>query len=166
MSDLNPWRYAMPSFFELDKSIALDGKYDLSRHVPLKITVRDDYVYKPVKLKAVEQNPRAGTLVSPGTKIIVYFEDTDLMTMDIYEGAHAGYVNKTAKEVIDKVKNNDAVKNIIEKKEKSVDLTPEEEVIMGTFFVESLGLEINESDPTKNKKAAYDVIVAAYDLIK
>lgn len=156
----------MPSFLEFDKSLALGAKYDFSRSVPLKIAVRDDFVYQPVKLKAVEQNPKAGTLVSPGTKIIVYFEDTDVMTMDIYEGAHVGYVNKTAKEVIDKVKSNDAVKKIIEKTEKSVDLTPEEDVIMGKFFVEGLGLEINESDPTKNKKAAYDVIVAAYDLMK
>ena len=150
---------------ELDKSISRDDKYSLSRSVPIKDTVKDDYVFKPTTFKAVEQKPKAGTLVSPGTTIIVYFEDTDLMSMDIYEGAHVGYAEKTAKEVVDKVKINDAVKKIIEKKEKSVDLTPEEETIMGTFFVEDLGLEINESDPTKNSKAAYDVIVAAYDLM-
>lgn len=156
----------MASILELDKSIARDAKYSLSRSVPIKETVRDDYVYQPTTIRAVEQVPVAGTLVTPGTKVIVYFEDTDLMPMDIYEGAHVGYAEKTAKEVVDKVKNNDAVKEIIEKTEKSVDLTPEEEVIMGTFFVEDLGLEINESDPTKNRKAAYDVIVAAYDLMK
>ncbi|MFN2354435.1 MAG: hypothetical protein ABR512_07920 [Desulfopila sp.] len=156
----------MPTFLELDKSNSFNAKYTYSRAVPIKEVVKTDYVYKPTKLRAVEQVPVAGTLVTPGTEIIVYFEDTDLMPMDIYEGAHVGYAGKTAKEVIDIVKNNDAVKKIIEKKEKSVDLTLEDEVIMGTFFAEGLGLEMNEGDPTKSKKAAYDVIVAAYDLMK
>jgi hypothetical protein len=155
----------MASILELNKSIALDAKYSLSRSVPIKETVRDDYVYQPTPFRAVEQKPVAGTLVTPGTKVIVYFEDTDLMQMDIYEGAHVGYAEKTAKEVVDLVKTNDAVKKIVEKTEKSIDLTSEEEVIMGAFFVEELGLEINENDPTKNNKAAYDVIVAAYDLM-
>ena len=156
----------MPTFLELDKNISFDAQNKLTRYVPIKDSVRDDFVFKPTTFRAVEQNPKAGTLVSPGTKVIVYFEDTDLMSMDIYEGAHVGYAEKTAKEVVDKVKTNDTVKKIIEKTEKSVDLTPEEKVIMGTFFVEDLGLEINDSDPTKNSKAAYDVIVAAYDLMK
>lgn len=156
----------MPTFLELDKNISFDAQNKLTRYVPIKDSVRDDFVFKPTTFRAVEQNPKAGTLVSPGTKVIVYFEDTDLMSMDIYEGAHAGYAEKSAKEVVDKIKTNNAVKTIIEKKEKSIDLTPEEKVIMGTFFVEELELEINESDPTKNSKAAYDVIVAAYDLMK
>ena len=155
----------MASILELDKSISRDAKYSLSRSVPIKETVKDQFFKQATPYRAVEQNPVAGTLVLPGTTIIVYFEDTIVMPMDIYEGAHVGYAEKTAKEVVDLVKTNDAVKKIVEKTEKSIDLTPEEEVIMGTFFVEELGLEINESDPTKNNKAAYDVIVAAYDLM-
>ena len=156
----------MPTSLELNKKISFEAKKKLTRYVPIKESVRDDFVFKRTTFRAVEQNPKAGTLVSPGTKVIVYFEDTDKMTMDIYEGAHAGYANKTAKEVIEKVIENAAVKQIIEKTEKSVDLTLEEDRIMGRFFAEGLGLEINERDPTKNKKSAYDVIVAAYDLMK
>ncbi|TKB24672.1 hypothetical protein FCL47_17730 [Desulfopila sp. IMCC35006] len=156
----------MPSFLELNKNLFSDVQYTYSRSVPIKDIIKDDFVFQPVTLRAVEQNPKAGTLVSPGTKIIVYFEDVDLMPMDIYEGAHVGYAGKSAKEIVDKVKSNDAVKKIIEKTEKSVDLTPEEQVIMGAFFAENLGLEINDNDPTKSKKAAYDVIVAAYDVMK
>ena len=52
------------------------------------------------------------------------------------------------------------------RRELSVDLTPEEEVTMRNFFVEKLGLEIDESDPTKSEKAAYDVLAASYALMK
>ncbi len=157
----------MASNLEINKRMALyDTQYALKKSVPIKETVKDKYVYQPTSYRAVEQNPAAGTLVAPGTKVIVYFEDIYVMPIDIYEGAHVGYAGMKASEVIDKVKTNDAVKKIIEKTEKSVDLTPEEKTIMGTFFVEDLGLEINESDSTRNNKAAYDVIVAAYGLMK
>jgi hypothetical protein len=152
---------------ELDKSILLyDTRYSLAKSVPIKETAKEDFIYQPTRLKAVDQKPAPGTLIATGSKVIVYFEDTDSMSIDIYEGAHAGYTGRTAKEVVDKVKADEGVKKIIEKTEKSEDLTAEEEVIMVNFFVEDLGLEMNESDPTRNKKAAYDVIVAAYDLMK
>jgi len=88
------------------------------------------------------------------------------MGLDIFEGAHSGYTGKTAKEVVDEALSNEAVKKIIDSKESRADLTPEEEVTMHNFFVEILGLEMDESDPTKSEKAAYDVLAASYVLIK
>lgn len=161
----------MPSFVEMDNNISIsrtlyDDKYALAKRVPIKDIAKEDYVYQPTKLKAVDQNPPAGTLIATGSKVIVYFEDTDAMHIDIYEGAHVGYADMKASDVIDKVKSNDTVKKIVEATEKSEDLTPEEEVIMVNFFVEALGLEMDESNPAKNNKAAYDVIVASYGLMK
>ncbi len=161
----------MASYIEKNNALSLGEslysvRYTLAKSVPIKDTVKDDFVYKPTRLKAVDQKPAAGTLLTVGSKVIVYFEDTDGMSIDIYEGAHVGYAGRKASEVIEKVKSNEAVKKIIETKEKSEDLTPEEEVVMGTFFTESLGLEIDASNPSKNQKAAYDVIVASYALMQ
>ncbi|MGE4560327.1 MAG: hypothetical protein AB7E77_09005 [Desulfobulbus sp.] len=134
--------------------------------VPIKDTVKDDFVVQITRVKAVSQNPEAGTLVASGSKVIVYFENVDQMGMDIFEGVHSGYAGKIAKEVVDVAMADEAVKKIIDSKELSVELTPEEEVTMHNFFVEKLGLEIDESDPAKSEKAAYDVLAASYALMK
>ncbi len=152
---------------ELEKGLLLyDTQYSLVRSVPIKDTVKEDFVYQPIRLKAVGQKPTAGTLIATGSKVVVYFENVDEMGMDIFEGAHSGYTGKTAKEIIDEAQSDEAVKKIIDSRELSVDLTPEEEVTMRNFFVEKLGLEIDESDPTKSEKAAYDVLAASYALMK
>lgn len=152
---------------ELDRGILLyDTRYSLAKSVSIKDTVKDDFIYQPTRLKAVDQKPAAGTLVATGSKVIVYFENVDQMGIDMFEGAHTGYTGKTAKEVVDQAIADQSVKKIIESKESSTDLTPEEEVIMVNFFVEKLGLQIDESDSTRNKKAAYDVLAASYGLMK
>lgn len=152
---------------ELDRGILLyDTRYSLAKSVPIKDTVKDDFIFQPTRLKAVDQKPAAGTLVATGSKVIVYFENVDEMGIDMFEGAHAGYTGKTAKEVVDQAIADVSVKKIIESKESSADLTPEEEVVMVNFFVEKLGLQIDESDTTRNKKAAYDVLAASYGLMK
>ncbi len=136
-----------------------------ARSIGIKEAAKKDYGYQPTKYKAVDQNPTAGTIVATGSKIIVYFEDTDDMHIDILEGAHAGYTGKKASDIIEIVKNNEAVEKIVNTKEKSEDLTPEEEVIMVNFFIEALGLEMDENDAAKNNKAAYDVMAASYALL-
>lgn len=152
---------------ELANGILLyDTRYSFARSVPIKDTVKDDFVYQPTQLKAVGQKPTAGTLIATGSKVIVYFENVDEMGLDIFEGAHTGYTGKTAKEVVGEALADEAVKKIIDSKESSEDLTPEEEVTMLNFFVQKLGLEMDESDATKTKKAAYDVLAASYAFMK
>lgn len=152
----------------LDKAFLLNGtQYSFVKAtIPIKDTVKDDFVVQVTRVKAVSQNPEAGTLIATGSKVIVYFEDVDQMGMDIFEGAHSGYTGKTAKEIVDEALADETVKKIIDSRELSVDLTPEEEVTMHNFFVEKLGLEIDESDPAKSEKAAYDVLAASYALMK
>ena len=159
----------MPSFVELKTTrdkILTDVQYTLPKAVSLKETIKDHFVYQPTPLKAVGQEPTPGTLLTVGSKVVVYFEDTDDLSLDIFEGAHSGYTGRKANEVIEKVQSNNAVRKIIESREKSEDLTPEETVIMKTFFIDTLGLEMDENISTKNSKAAYDVIVASYGLMK
>ena len=152
---------------ELEKGALLyDTRYSLAKSVSIKDTIKDQFIYQPTRLKAVDQKPAPGTLIATGSKVIVYFENVDQMGMDIFEGAHAGYSGKSAKEIVDQARSNEAVKKIIESKEYSVELTPEEEVTMLNFFVENLGFEMDESDSSKNKKAAYDVLAASYVLMK
>jgi hypothetical protein len=152
---------------ELDRGILLfDTRYSLVKSVPIKETVKDDFIFQPTRLKAVDQKPAAGTLIATGSKVIVYFENVDEMGIDMFEGAHAGYTGKTAKDVVDQAIADVSVKKIIESKENSADLSPEEKVIMVNFFAEKLGLQIDESDSTRNTKAAYDVLAASYGLMK
>lgn len=132
----------------------------------IKDTVKEDFIVQPTSLKAVGQKPTAGTLIATGSKVVVYFEDTNSMSIDIIEGAHAGYTGKSAKEVVDLAEANEAVNKILADKETKEDLTPEEEVTMNTFFMHTLGLEIDTNDPTKNTKAAYDALSAVYFLMQ
>lgn len=153
---------------ELDKAFLLNGTQNsyVKATIPIKESAKDDFVVQATRLKAVDQNPAAGTLIATGSKVVVYFENVDEMGIDIFEGAHSGYTGKTAKEIVNEAEADEAVRKIIDSKELSVDLTPEEEVTMHNFFVEKLGLEIDESDPAKSEKAAYDVLAASYKLMQ
>lgn len=161
----------MPSFVTINND-AISGldKSGLSavkvNRYPIKDNLKDGYEFKPTTLKAVDQTPLPGTLVAPGTKVVVFFEDTDGLTIDIFEGVHAGYSGMKATDAVSKANDNDAVKIILESGKESKDLTVAEQEVMTTFFVETIGLEIDESDLTKNTQSAYDGMVVSYGLIK
>lgn len=161
----------MPSFVTINND-AISGldNFGLSavkvNRYRIKDNLKDEYEFKPTTLKAVDQTPLPGTLVAPGTKVVVLFEDTDGLTIDIFEGVHAGYAGMKATDVVFKANGNDAVKIILEAGKDSKDLTVAEQEVMTTFFVETIGLEIDESDLTQNTQSAYDGMVVSYGLIK
>ncbi len=163
----------MPSFVlaDTDYRMAEPANTILGRssekylNVHISEVAKDDYEIKPVTLKAVDQKPAPGNLLAPGSKVIVFFEDTDSMMIDIFAEGHAGYAGKTAKDVVNMARDNEAVKKIIEAEKESGDLTADEKVTMGNFFMENVGLEIDEAVSTKNMESAYTVLLASYKLL-
>ena len=127
---------------------------------------KEDFIVLPSTLRAVEQKPEPGTLVPQGSTIVVFFEDVDSMMLHDFQGGHAGYAGKKAREVVEEAEKNNAVKDIFKAAKEKKDLTPEEKEILITFFTsESVGLEIDEAHSDKNFEAAYKVLAASYELM-
>ncbi len=135
-------------------------------HASIRDDLRDDFEFKPTNLRAVDQSPEPGTLLASGSTVIVYFEDQDGFSPDIYDGSHSGYSGMKAKDIIEKVNGNAEVKKIVKAGKEYEELTTAEKITMDKFFSEELGLEIDKTDRTKNSKAAYDALIAAYVVIE
>lgn len=123
-----------------------------------------DYVVATSSVKAVSQTPAAGTLLAAGATVVVYFEDTDSMSISIIDGVHAGYKDTTIKKIVDEIEANDPVQVILDKKKKWVELTVKEKEVMTAFFTGTLHLDLVEADATRTEQAAYEGVVAAYTL--
>lgn len=123
-----------------------------------------DYVVATSSVKAVSQTPPAGTLLAAGATVVVYFEDTDSMSISIIDGVHAGYKDTTIKKIVDEIEADNPVQVILDKKKKWVELTVKEKGIMTAFFTETLHLDLVEADATRTAQAAYEGVVAAYTL--
>lgn len=160
----------MPSYVNLGNDMMVAdltlGARLADKHISIKEDEKNDFELKRTNLRAVDQSPAPGALLAAGSKVIVFFEDSDDFSPDIFDGAHSGYTGMKASEIIAKVNENDEVKKIVKAGKDYEDLTSAERSTMNKFFAEELGLEIDSTDKTRNSKAAYDALMASYRVIE
>lgn len=173
-----------PSFFEIaSRSIDNTVFVELDDQPVVANVVRNGYKVPPVKpnnerlrefisgldiLKPTASPRVLSQSISPGTKVGLGTEVNLVMAagkdvkVGIFDDVHIDVRDQSVAELLDKVKDESNLRNLVLKYENVTDIKAEDKTAMATLMKDKAGMTIDETKAGKHFRHAYQAMRAAY----